>query len=341
MTNILIIHHNDDDGIAAAGVAGYFNKMGSYLKADDTNIDFMKTDYIQSLSESIDSFGYDINSYNKILLLDYSISTSENVSFILDISNKADVIWIDHHKSSIDSIKLYPKLLDIKGLRIIGISGVLLTWIWYFIGGLPEQYRTKLNEYNNTSQSFSIIDVDDIIKQLKVPKTISAIHYYDIWDHRNPKTTLFHLGYSLTHPIEIYKVIESQYVDYSTYDGAVSDGSVIQKYVDEENSEHCIECGFNMHIHDNLNNRIYTVFALNTNRTTSLTFGTNMDKYDICMPFYYNGKKNAWSYSLYTNKDNVDCSYIAKVLGGGGHKKAAGFSLNRCIVDTNDRNIEI
>jgi oligoribonuclease NrnB/cAMP/cGMP phosphodiesterase (DHH superfamily) len=31
--------------------------------------------------------------------------------------------------------------------------------------------------------------------------------------------------------------------------------------------------------------------------------------------------------SLYTTKDEVDCSIIAKSNGGGGHKKAAGFRV--------------
>ena len=66
-----------------------------------------------------------------------------------------------------------------------------------------------------------------------------------------------------------------------------------------------------------------------------------MNKYDICMPFYYNGKKHAWSHSLYTNKDDVDCSYIAKALGGGGHQKAAGFTMKTCVTDMKDRIISI
>lgn len=39
--------------------------------------------------------------------------------------------------------------------------------------------------------------------------------------------------------------------------------------------------------------------------------------------FVRDGKK--WTVSLYSKKDNVDCSKIATKYGGGGHKKAAGF----------------
>ena len=35
---------------------------------------------------------------------------------------------------------------------------------------------------------------------------------------------------------------------------------------------------------------------------------------------------NKWKGSFRTTKDTVDVARIAKALGGGGHKKAAGFS---------------
>lgn len=47
--------------------------------------------------------------------------------------------------------------------------------------------------------------------------------------------------------------------------------------------------------------------------------------HDAMMPFSFNGSK--WFFSLYTTKDDVDILSIAKSFGGGGHKKACGFSL--------------
>lgn len=48
-------------------------------------------------------------------------------------------------------------------------------------------------------------------------------------------------------------------------------------------------------------------------------------KHDVMMPFQFDGKQ--WTISLYTTKDEIDCSVIAKSKGGGGHKKAAGFQV--------------
>jgi nanoRNase/pAp phosphatase (c-di-AMP/oligoRNAs hydrolase) len=45
------------------------------------------------------------------------------------------------------------------------------------------------------------------------------------------------------------------------------------------------------------------------------------------MPFQFNGK--LWTVSLYTTKEHIDVSQIAKKRGGGGHKQAAGFQVQK------------
>ena len=70
----------------------------------------------------------------------------------------------------------------------------------------------------------------------------------------------------------------------------------------------------------------YRCIALNGGGFNSMAFDSVYDeaKHDIMMPFKFNGKM--WIFSLYTTKD-IDCSAIAKEMGGGGHKKAAGFQV--------------
>lgn len=319
----LIIHHNDHDGITAAGVATEY----SHSLNCKIDIDYISADYIQPLRDLINNSGAD--RYNVILLLDYSISTDDNARFICEKYETVPIVWVDHHKSSIDTIKKYPELGELPGLRVIGISGVLLTWLFYY-NRLPVQYQNLLQSLNNLDIPVNKDDLDKLIDELKPPKTLVAVHKYDIWDHRDPDTELFHLGYNITDPNEFVSILLGTGTDYAVYEGSVQDGKVIKKYVDNQNKEYRDKCGFKTTIYDKSNDRVYNVFALNTDRTTSLTFGEKMDEYDICMPFYYNGEKDAWSYSLYTNKDDVDCSYIAKALGGGGHKQAAGFSMKTC-----------
>jgi oligoribonuclease NrnB/cAMP/cGMP phosphodiesterase (DHH superfamily) len=67
--------------------------------------------------------------------------------------------------------------------------------------------------------------------------------------------------------------------------------------------------------------------CLNKGLANSLTFESVWDpeKHHIMIPFSFN--KNRWIVSLFTTRNDVDCSLIASQWGGGGHRKAAGFSV--------------
>lgn len=68
--------------------------------------------------------------------------------------------------------------------------------------------------------------------------------------------------------------------------------------------------------------------CLNNGGANSQVFASVYDenKHDLMIPFVFTGKH--WTFSLYTTKEEIDCSVLAKTRGGGGHKKAAGFKLD-------------
>lgn len=98
----------------------------------------------------------------------------------------------------------------------------------------------------------------------------------------------------------------------------INSGHSILSYIEKQNAKSCknaFEAKFEgLH-----------AICLNTQDRNSTTFDSIWDesKYDIMLPFSYDGE--VVKVSLYTTKDNVDCSELAKKYGGGGHKKAAGF----------------
>ena len=65
---------------------------------------------------------------------------------------------------------------------------------------------------------------------------------------------------------------------------------------------------------------------MNTNMFSSESFKDiyTEEKYDLMIAFLFNGK--IWTISLYSTKIEIDCSVLAKSMGGGGHKGAAGFT---------------
>ena len=69
--------------------------------------------------------------------------------------------------------------------------------------------------------------------------------------------------------------------------------------------------------------------CVNSTTRNSNLFKSKWDenKYDVMV--VYSQNKGNWWFSVYTSKEDVDVSLIAKQLGGGGHRKAAGFSVKK------------
>ena len=58
----------------------------------------------------------------------------------------------------------------------------------------------------------------------------------------------------------------------------------------------------------------------------SLVYGELSKDYDLMLNFIHDGQQ--YTFSIYTTKD-IDVSEIAKKYGGGGHKGAAGFQIEK------------
>jgi nanoRNase/pAp phosphatase (c-di-AMP/oligoRNAs hydrolase) len=102
----------------------------------------------------------------------------------------------------------------------------------------------------------------------------------------------------------------------------VVSGNIINKYITASNKQYASEHAFETELDG------YKVIAINKAFGGLMLFDSVWDeeKYDIMVAFSRrcNGM---WRFSLYTTKKNVDCSAIATIWGGGGHKGAAGFSV--------------
>jgi nanoRNase/pAp phosphatase (c-di-AMP/oligoRNAs hydrolase) len=72
----------------------------------------------------------------------------------------------------------------------------------------------------------------------------------------------------------------------------------------------------------------HTCLAVNAGGANSLVFESkwNPAKYEMMLGFAYASPEVGWKVALYTTREDVDCSVIAKAHGGGGHQKAAGFN---------------
>ena len=321
----LIIHHNDRDGYVSAAI------IGKYLINRNIAISTMEVDYKSSLEDMFKENKFRIEDFKTIFIVDYSISNDKNKDFILSLSKKCDLVWLDHHASSIKYIEKYPELANISGYRIIGIAGAGLSYIytWRDKPLLPTQMTVfeALDKKNNTFDQVRNIDALDYLDEFECPELIRMTHRYDIFDIDEDV-----LDFNYGCMIESYSEAYTQLTEKRTNSTArvsrmVLDGRIIRNYIDKRNKEIIKDYAQDILFYEK---SVYgdkkKGIAVNHTMFNSLVFGSLIYDYDFVM--VYANEKGIWRHSVYTIHDDMDCSKIAEYFGGGGHPKAAGFCLD-------------
>ena len=230
-----------------------------------------------------------------------------DISFHMDIMNniglESEFTWIDHHKSAIEAYNNYYDNSDptFKAVTNTTMAACELTWKELFKG---ERY----------------------------PETVRLLGAYDSWrdnteDYWENDVLPFQYGMRLF--CNSLKSFPSVLIDEDNDDtnyfrevfirDTKNDGKLIINYQKQQNEYQCRTAAFEIDF------KGYKVIAINGGRLNSLAFESVYDesKHDLMMPFQY--KNGKWSVSIYSTKEDIDCSEIAKSMGGGGHKGAAGF----------------
>lgn len=236
--------------------------------------------------------------YNSGLDLD-SIKTGEEV-FVVDfcfdketmdrLNKKASLVWIDHHKTSIEDCDG----LGIAGLRTVGRAACELVWEWFYYS----------------------------IHNRALPEAIRYLGRHDVWDHSDPNTMPFQYGiraYTNTLPgSDIWPGILHSFRP-GKIDDILELGKTILAYQENQDSMIAKAMSYEAMFHG------YRAIVLNRPFANSQAFKAvyDPDKHDIMILF---GIKNGEvKYTLFCDKPDIDVSAIAKQYDGGGHKGAAGF----------------
>ena len=287
------IHHNDLDGKSSGAVVAYYTK--NYNRED-----YFKVDYLVDLTPIIDK----IENEETVYFVDYSFT--EKTKWVLDKlkEKKCQIVWLDHHLSSINLQAKCPELQLLRGCRSKEYSGVVLTYMYF-------------NDccYN------------------ECPMFIKLISDYDTWAYRYGDTTAYFklaldscgnesLG-------NLWKNLLNYRDDESLVSSFIERGRTIKGYIDMNNKEYCDNYSYVTEIGG------HRCLAVNK-KTNSWVFGEHIKEFPIVMVYAFNGEK--YSYSLFSSDKNIDCSKIAESYGGGGHAGAAGFSLdNMPFIKTEER----
>lgn len=260
----------------------------------------------------------------------------ESELYMLDISvpglmNHPRLNWVDHHKSAMERYGAKP------GYQIDGVAACRLAW----------QYFGGINHWDAHSTPTK---ADFYERRVREPWAVRLAGEYDIWDRRDPDADLFQHGLrsrdlsqdwgSLLEYDEILTIDQlEKYCDQHGYkdvlreDGSVKNGTVralleagkaIQYAKTKENAGIITRYGFDLDFEG------LKFLACNHARFNSHLFTAGIKpEHEALFGFNYDGEK--WRISLYhaPGKEHHDLSLIAVKYGGGGHRGACGFRLDK------------
>lgn len=225
----------------------------------------------------------------------------------IDRWDSGNVIWIDHHKSSIDS---HPK--DIPGYRIDGVAACRLAWHYFFGSNGPKApWASKANFVN---------------REVSEPLAVRLAGEYDVWDHRGDGDLEFQFGMRLVAiGSDFWEALlqVSGVGEKAAYD-TVENGRLLQRYQAVVDADVCKSKSFLA------NWEGLRFLCMNNARFNSNTFAAldvPATGHDALLGFVYTGKE--WTVSLYhaAHRKDLDLSQIAVNYGGGGHRGACGFQV--------------
>lgn len=302
----VVYHRADYDGIFCREIAKKFLPDAELIgwHYGDAKLDFPDEGTVYVLDLSPECFN----------------STPDNLAKRRDGSfdgNHNRLIWIDHHKSAIDKFGSY-----IPGYRIDGVAACRLAWQWFSVMG-----RTVLLNEPHPGELPTKQDYFDRI--VSEPLAVRLAGEYDIWDKRDPRADLFQHGlrskeidgslWSRLLAPDLQQANVNPLVGY-----LIEAGKAVQYFQTEQNKDIITSYGFDLDFEG------LHFLACNHAQYNSHLFTAGLKpEHDACFGFKWTGK--FWEVSLYhaPGKEHHDLSLIAVKHGGGGHKGACGFRLDK------------
>ena len=301
--NILVYHHNDLDGYAAAAAVFYGMNLHA-CKDVKLNFEFRSIAF-PTTWETFVNEDTEPREFSEVVIVDYGF-TENNVNILKDLVEYLNytaehISWIDHHVTSIAAEKC-----------------------------LPKYDKFKFTSYINTSRSGAWLAYEYFGEMNRVPRVIKYVDDYDRWVHDYSESTLLNDAFFCTPELknpesdEWDELIGNDWSDYLNV--LVEKGKIVNQYRDqlaESHKKFAYEVtikGFEQ----------YSAVALN-DRGNSKCFGDLVKQYQICI-LYHENKPGEIAMSLYSDpafvEAGVDVSSIALKHNGGGHPGASGCSMS-------------
>lgn len=284
-------HLSDMDGWCSAAIVAL--TTNNYNKEDYIGIDYNK--------HKIEDYDMSNIKDEKVFISDLSF-TEHNMNILINlIKNGNDILWNDHHDSSIELIKKYPQLdKKINGRRSKEYSGAMLTYMC----------------------------INNITNPLDVPRAIRLVSDWDTFQHQfGDITRYFKYGIDsdewYCYPLSTqWKMLLTDKSDLKV-NALIYRGHIIDDFIKIDYKRYLMANAYESELEG--------VKCAVVNRScNSLIFGNLYEKYPMVATFTFDGRK--YKYSLYSNTPETKCNMIASKYGGGGHVGAAGFSSDNLVL---------
>ena len=337
-----VIHHNDHDGKCSAAIT--MNELlPIFIKDQIVCIEY--------------NYGYSVN-WDEVLNPEKFLPNGKEICYIVDIAlndeiygviqklieNGVNVVHIDHHQATLDYMSK-PEIIE--GMKSVTkfyntkYSATMLCWVYSCMNEEERKEPNKIDFDFTPSFSHVMINVNDEQKarEYKIYPGIFYIDDYDVWRHSTPDTLAFHYGLSTvtdTNPKldkfwgDIIYGNERQLAPY------LDRGRAIADYKKSE-YDRILKRGHVITITPGdpsiFPNGTALGFIVN-NVCDSFMFESIKKDYDVCIAYWYDGRIGKWRYSFRASGESkFDCNKYAQLLGGAGHTKSSGCTVDKPILE--------
>lgn len=293
----VIYHRADYDGLFSAAVCAKFLPDGT---------EFIGWDYGDPLIEFPEGVVYIVD-----LSPDCLVDLPE-----VDVKR---LIWIDHHKSSIEKWNAINEWII--GYRIDGVAACRLCWQWFkkqergsediFCGNMPITSFPKLEEYNE--------------RRVEEPLALTLAGEYDVWDlsDRRSLPLQFGLTASGAQSFRDLAVLLERGGDSQTEELCVQGDTALawqQAFAGQVMRERSYR-------RDWEGLRFAVIGSAHTRNSMWFPQAELEKEVQALMCWRYDGEKVMFSLYHAPGHEQHDLSVIAAKYGGGGHRGACGFTL--------------
>lgn len=305
-----ILTHNDLDGYSAAYVVQqHFGEEN----CDIEHFNYDREPAIEAFQEG-----------DRVVITDYSLTNDQYRQILAQVGAFGSVTWLDHHITAIRRYEEDPEL-ELKGIHSTRFCGAALAYLFY--------------EANITQSEVENMSENELTQML--PYWLQLVDAWDCWKTDSPvRKEAELLNMALANQLSI-PLIDKMVNNPDLIDGYIETGRTYEEFRDSWASHFREKYMFERMLSGHLFNteRDIHIAILNIGCASSKYFGDVIDNVDVCITECFNGRQ--WIVSFYSNKEDIDCSYAAKVFGGGGHKGAAGCTFNQQQPPISEGNTEI